>query len=388
MTPPQLRSRRSTATTIGVLLAGLSAGLTGCATSSANPASSSAPAAPAGTPAATAVTNAAVATAAMAATQSPAPSTGESITLYNAQHKQTTAALVAAFTNTTGIAVAETDKDEDALTAQIEQEGDKSPADVFFTENTDFLQQLSSKKMLAKVDPTTLAGVPAADSAADGTWSGISERISALVYNPTMITPDKLPKSVLDMADPKYKGQFELAPGEADFGPVVASVAKAKGEDATVTWLKAMKDNAGSGAGVPDYETLVSDVSQGTTAFALVNHYYYYRLQAELPNATANAKLAYLAPQDPGYLATISGAGVLASSRHGRAAQKFLAFLTSDLGQSILATGYSFEYPLRAGVAPNPVLPPLSSYQPDAFSPGDLGDGEQIKDLLQKSGLI
>ncbi len=155
--------------------------------------------------------------------------------------------MVAAFTNSTGIAVAETDKDEDALTAQIEQEGAGSPADVFFTENTDFLQELADKKLLAAVDPATLANVPAADSAPDGTWSGISERISALVYNPTMITPDQLPKSVLDMADPKYKGQFELAPGEADFGPVVASVAKAKGDDATVAWLKAIKDNAGSG---------------------------------------------------------------------------------------------------------------------------------------------
>jgi iron(III) transport system substrate-binding protein len=387
MTPPQLRSRRSSATAVGLLLAGLGAGLTGCATTSASPSSGSATA-PASTPAATAVTNASVATAAVTATDSPAPSTGESITLYNAQHKQTTAALVAAFTKSTGIAVAETDKDEDALTAQIEQEGDKSPADVFFTENTDFLTELAGKKLLAKVDPTTLANVPVADSAADGTWNGVSERISVLVYNPTMITPDKLPKSVLDMADPKYKGQFELAPGEADFGPIVASVAKAKGDDAAVTWLKAMKDNAGSGDNVPDYETLTSDVSQGITAFALVNHYYYYRLQAELPNATANAKLAYLAPGDPGFLGTISGAGVLASSQHGPAAQKFLAFLTSDLGQSILATGYSFEYPLRPGVAPNPVLPPLSSYQLNSFSPADLGDPDQIKDLLQKAGLI
>jgi iron(III) transport system substrate-binding protein len=383
MTPPPLRSRRSSATAVGLTLAALAVGLTGCATSSANPSSGSAPA-----PVATAATNASVATAAVTATDSPAPSTGETITLYSAQHKQTTAALVAAFTKTTGIAVAETDKDEDTLTAQIEQEGDKSPADVFFTENTDFLSELSRKKLLAKVDPTTLANVPAADSAADGTWSGISERVSLLLYNPSKITPGQLPKSVLDLADPRYKGQFELAPGEADFGPIVTSVAKAKGDDATLAWLKAMKDNAGSGANVPDYETLVSDVSQGVTSFALVNHYYYYRLAAELPNATANAKVAYLAPQDPGFLGTISGAGVLASSRHGAAAQKFLAFLTGELGQSILATGYSFEYPLRTGVAPNPALPPLSTYQLNAFSPADLGGGDQIKDLLQKSGLI
>lgn len=372
MTPSPQRPSRRPRLAVGLLLAGLAAGLTGCATSSANQTSAAAPAG----------------TAAPAATDAAAPSTGESITLYNAQHKQTTAALVAAFTKQTGIAVQETDKDEDALTAQIEQEGTSSPADVFFSENTNFLQELADKKLLAAVDPATLANVPAADSAADGTWTGVSERISVLVYNPTKITADKLPKSVMDMADPQYKGQFEVAPGEADFGPVVASVAKSKGEAATVTWLKALKDNAGNGASVPDYETLVSDVSQGITDFALVNHYYYYRLAAELPNATADAKLAYLAPQDVGYIGSISGAAALASSKHAAAAAKFLSFLTSELGQSILASGYSFEYPLKQGVAPNPALPPLSTYQINSFTPADLGAGDQVKDLLTKAGLI
>jgi len=364
MTSPPHRPGRFTPLAVSLLLVGLAAGLTGCATSSANP---TAGATPAG---------------------SAAPANGESITLYNAQHKQTAAALVAAFTKQTGIRVNETDKDEGSLTAQIEQEGDKSPADVFFAENTDFLAQLADKKLLANVDPATLANVPAVDNAADGTWTGVSERISVLVYNPTKISADQLPKSVMDLADPKYKGQFELAPGEADFAPIVASVDKAKGDAATIAWLKAMKDNAGGGANVPNYETLVGDVSQGVTDFALINHYYYYRLQAELPNATANAKVAYLAPQDVGFLGTVSGAGVLASSKHAAAAQKFLAFLTSELGQSILATGYSFEYPLRAGVAPNSALPPLSTYQLGAFTPADLGAGDQVKDLLQKAGLI
>jgi iron(III) transport system substrate-binding protein len=363
------RSSRCTTLAAGLLLAGLAAGLAGCATSTANPAAGATP-------------------AAGGSVDQAAPLTGENITLYNAQHKQTTAALVAAFTKQTGIRVNETDKDENSLTAQIEQEGDRSPADVFFAENTDFLQQLAKANLLAKVDPATLANVPAQDNAADGTWEGVSERVSVLVYNPTKISQDQLPKSVMDMADPKYKGQFELAPGEADFGPIVASVAAAKGDDATVSWLKAIKDNAGSGANIPDYETLVGDVSQGVTDFALVNHYYYYRLQAELPNATANAKVADLAPQDVGFLGTVSGAGVLAASKHMAAAQKFLAFLTSELGQSILAGGYSFEYPVRAGVAPNPALPPLSSYQLNAFTAADLGAGEAVKELLQKAGLI
>ena len=48
----------------------------------------------------------------------------------------------------------------------------------------------------------------------------------------------------------------------------------------------------------------------------------------------------------------------------------------------------SFEYPLKAGVAANPKLPPLSSYQPNSFSPADLGTGEIAQQLLQQAGLI
>ncbi len=56
------------------------------------------------------------------------------ITLYNGQHEQTTAKLVAAFEKQTGITVHVRSDDEATLAAQILQEGASSPADVFYTE--------------------------------------------------------------------------------------------------------------------------------------------------------------------------------------------------------------------------------------------------------------
>src|ERR1700710_963892 len=70
------------------------------------------------------------------------------ITLYNSQHEQTTTALIAAFTKKTGIKVRVKDDDEDVLTAQLEQEGSRSPADVFYTENSNWLQQLADPHLL------------------------------------------------------------------------------------------------------------------------------------------------------------------------------------------------------------------------------------------------
>ena len=246
----------------------------------------------------------------------------QTLTLYNAQHEQTTDALIAAFTKQTGIKVRVDNNDEDVLTAQIEQEGSRSPADVFYTENSNWLQQLDDRGLLAKINSSTLANVPKADSAGNGDWVGVSARISVVVYNPSKISASQLPTSVLQLAEPEWKGKIELAPAETDFWPIVSSVARAKGQAATVAWLEGLKANAGANDNIPDNETITSDVSQGRTELGVINHYYFYRLQAEVGKGAVNAKIAYFAPRDPGYLEDISGVAILKSSQHKTAAEE------------------------------------------------------------------
>ena len=286
------------------------------------------------------------------------------MTLYNAQHEQTTDAIVAAFTKQTGIHVRVESNNEDVLTAQIEQEGSRSPADVVYTENSNWLAQLDNRRLLARVDPGTLANVPRVDSATNGDWVGVSARISVLVYNTKAVKPSALPKSVMGLADPRWKGKIELAPGETDFWPIVSAVALAKGHAAALAWLKAIKANAGGADAVPDDETIVSDVNRGIADLAVVNHYYYYRLQAEVGKRAMHSQIAYFAPRDPGYVEDISGAAVLASSAHRAAAQRFLQFITSTAGQNVLAHSDSFEYPIHRGVAADPELTPLARLLP------------------------
>ncbi len=323
-----------------------------------------------------------------AANRDGAGSPGSTLTLYNAQHEETTDALVAAFTRQTGITVKIENNDEDVLTAQLEQEGSRSRADVVYTENSNWLAQLDQLGLLAKVDSSTLANVPVADSAATGNWVGVSARVAVLVYNTRKLTPTELPTSVLGLADRKWKGKIEVAPSETDFWPVVSSVAEAEGPAAALSWLKGLKANAGSNDAVPDNETLTSDVSQGVTELALINQYYFYRLQADVGKGSVDAAIAYFAPRDPGYVEGISGAAVLKSSKHQAAAQQFLAFLTSQAGQNILARGDSFEYPIHPLVPANPELTPLDQLQPNGFNPADLGTGLDAKKLLQEAGLL
>ena len=101
-----------------------------------------------------------------------------------------------------------------------------------------------------------------------------------------------------------------------------------------------------------------------------------------------HAALSFFAPHDPGYVVDISGAGVLKSSKHQAAAQKFVAFITSAAGQTILAHSDSFEYPIGDHVAANPELPPFAQLQPNSFSAADLGTGADAKTLLQEAQLL
>jgi iron(III) transport system substrate-binding protein len=181
---------------------------------------------------------------------------GQTITLYNGQHEQTTDALVKAFEKQTGVTVKVRSDDEDVLAQQIAQEGSHSPADVFYTENTPPLVRLDEKGLLVPVGAAALADVPARDSAADHDWVGVSARLSVLVYNTRDLKPTSLPTSVLGLASPKWKGKLDIAPSETDFQPIVTSVAADIGDAATVKWLEALKANAGVHTD-PDNETLV-----------------------------------------------------------------------------------------------------------------------------------
>jgi iron(III) transport system substrate-binding protein len=310
-----------------------------------------------------------------------------SLVLYNGQHEQTTQAVVNAFEKQTGITVTIRNGDEDTLAEQIMQEGSRSPADVFFTENSPPLMKLGEEHMLATVDASTLAAVPAGVSSPDKNWVGVTARVSALVYNTTDLKPSQLPSSVMDLANPEWAGKLGIAPGETDFQPIITSIADTYGSAAALAWLKAVKANAGSHV-YPDNETITAEVNSGQVEIGLINHYYWYRLRAQDGASAMHSALHFFAAGDPGYVLDVSGAGILASSTHQAAAQKFLAFLVSAAGQRIIAQTDSFEYPLRPGVAANPQLPPLSSLHPDpADTIARLGDGSQALSLLQQAQL-
>jgi iron(III) transport system substrate-binding protein len=308
------------------------------------------------------------------------------LVLYNAQHEQTVDTLVTGFEKATGVQVKVHSGDGPEVANQIIQEGANSPADIFFTENSPEIAVLDEKGLLVPVDPTTLAQVPAKYSAPDGNWVGVLAREDVLAYNTKMISESQLPKSLLDLADPAWKGKVAIAPSDNDFLPLVNAVLVTKGHDATLAWLKGLKANAQI---FDDDEGVVAAVNRGSVATGIINNYYWARLQAELGAAKMDSAIYHFSGGDVGGLINISGAGVLKTSKNPQDAQRFLAYLVAADTQKLLADNtVVFEYPLHPGVAPNPVLKPFDQLQPPAISVTQLGDDAQVVNLLTDAGLL
>ena len=318
---------------------------------------------------------------------SPAAASSSSITLYSGQHVQTTQSLVAAFEKKTGITVNVRYDDEDVFVDQILTEGKNSPADVFYTENSPPLEELASKGLLSSITPSTLTHTPAKYNSPDGKWVGISARVSVMVYNTSLLQPSQLPTSVMQFADPEWKGKVAIAGGETDFQPIVTSVARTYGDAAALKWLDALKANAGS-HDYPDNETVTDEVNRGQVAIGVINQYYWYRERAQVGAADTHSAIAHFAPNDVGYVVDVSGAAVLKSSTRQTEAQKFVAFLNSAQGQEIIAHSDSFEYPIASGVTTAQPETPFDQLQPNSITIPELGTGAEAIKLLQEAQLL
>jgi iron(III) transport system substrate-binding protein len=309
--------------------------------------------------------------------------THPSIVLYNGQHPQLTSSMVAAFTRASGIAVRQRTDDGVVLADQILSEGKSSPADAYLTENSPELDNLSEHGLLARLPKSILDQVPAADRAANGTWVGVALRVSCLVYDPSLISRSQLPSSIVDLAEPKWKGKVAIAPLDSDFPPVVGAVIAADGESAATRWLTGLKRNA---AVYQDDESVVAAVNRGDAAVGVINQYYWYRLRREIGTTKIHSALYYFPKGDPGSVVNVSGAAVLASSHHRSQAERLIAFFVSRTGQRLISAGDDYEYPVRPGVAPNSELPAFANISHANISVGALGNDVPARKLVAQAG--
>ena len=238
--------------------------------------------------------------------------------------------------------------------------------------------------LFADIDQATTAQVPSQYRPSTNKWTGVAARTTVFAYNPSKLTPEQLPKSIMDLEKPEWKGRWGAPPVKPDFQAIVAAMLQLTGEPATATWLSAMKAERGDLPGQPRHPPRRQRrPGRRRRDLPLLLVPRSGRRQGDQPNT----ELHYFGNQDPGAFVSVSGGGVLESSKKKEQAQKFLTFITSKAGQEVLEKGTSFEYPVASGVPANPALKPLAELQAPAVNPSDL-NAQAVTDLMTKAGLL
>lgn len=308
----------------------------------------------------------------------------EGIVVYNAQHESLTKSWVEGFTRETGIPVTLRNGGDSELGNQLVQEGAHSPADVFLTENSPAMVLVDNANLFTPIAPATLTQVDPAYRPSHGKWVGIAARSTVFVYNKDKLSQADLPKSLLDLANPAWKGRWAASPSGADFQAIVSALLELKGEAATLEWLKAMKRNFTAYKG---NSTVLKAVNAGQIDAGVIYHYYSFVDQSKTGENSKNTALHYFKHQDPGAFVSISGAGVLASSKHKEEAQAFVKWVTGKGGQSILKNENSFEYAVGLNTASHAKLVPLKELDAPKVDAAKL-NSKKVVDLMTQAGLL
>jgi len=307
------------------------------------------------------------------------------LTVYSGREEELVAPLFDRFEEETGIEVEVRYADSAELAATIAEEGDNSPADVFFAQDPGSLGAVEDQ--LAELPEEILDRVDERFRDADGRWVGTSGRARVIVYNTDELSEDEVPDSVFDLPDPKWRGRIGLAPTNASFQAFVTAMRLDVGDERTRQWLEGLKANDPKfyEKNTPTVEATAS----GEIDLGLVNHYYLYLVKAEQGEDTSIAN-KYLPGDDPGALVSVAGAAVLEGAENAKGAVRFVEFLLSDESQRFYTEeAEEAEIPLVDGIEPRegvPSLDELAQRGPDVDLSSFGAELEKTLELLNETG--
>jgi iron(III) transport system substrate-binding protein len=309
----------------------------------------------------------------------------DGVVVYSGRSEELVAPLFAQFTEETGIPVEARFGDSAELAAQLLEEGDATPAQVFFSQDAGALGAVAAEGLLAPLPVGIAADVPPAYVATDGTWTGVTGRARVIVYDGEQVAADAVPVSVMDLTDPAWQGQVAIAPTNASFQSFVTAMRQTEGDEATKAWLEGLVAND-----VQTYEKnslIVDAVDAGQAKLGLVNHYYWYEKAAEVGADSMRAQNAFTSPGDPGSLVNVAGVGITEPAAINPNAAEFVAWLLTPATQQWFAEN-TFEYPLIEGIAVADGLPALDTLTGPDVALADLADLPGTLEMLTEVGLL
>lgn len=286
----------------------------------------------------------------------------DKLTVYSGRAERLIKPVLDAFTAKTGIQIELLSSGTTELVNRMKAEGDRSPADVFITNDAGSLEMVRTAGLFRPLNMREVErAIPPQFRAADNSWVGLSGRFWIIVYNTTMVKPDQI-KSLLDLADPMWKDKIAIPNAGSEYLQAGVSVIRASvGDDPTKKFLEGLRDNAGTQV-YQKSSQIVDAVAKGQVALGIVNHYYVYRHLATQPTAP----LAVLMPDQQeggmGAIMNVAGIGVLKHTPRVENAKLLVEFLVAQAGQKLFAE-LDKEYPLHPEVKADPALAERKSFR-------------------------
>ena len=307
---------------------------------------------------------------------------GTELTVYSGRSEEYLGDVFEKFQEESGIRLNVRYADSAELAAQLLEEGENSPADLFISQDAGSLGAVAEAGLLDLLSESILNEVPSAFSSQEKFWVGITGRTRVFAYSPSRLKD--LPMSYRDVTNPIYKGRIGIAPTNGSFQAFVTALRINAGEAATEQWLRDLVANE------PRYyeknSMIVEAIDAGEIDLGLVNHYYVYEVSKAL-GREIGVKVGFFEKGDLGNLINVSGGGILKTSSKKEAAEKFLSYLLSSYAQETFVREVQ-EYPLLPGVEGPTGLPSIKELGAPLVDLNSLKDLRGTQQLLIKVGLL
>jgi len=313
------------------------------------------------------------------------PAAPQDLIVYSGRSEELVGPLLKIFTDQTGIPVQVRYGDSAELAAQMLEEGDRTVAQVYFSQDAGALGAVAQAGLLASLPRDVAQTVPSSYRSTDGTWTGVTGRARVIAYDAEQVPADEVPTSVFDLVDPTWRGQVAIAPTNASYQAFVTAMRLAHGDERTQEWLTGLVAND-----VQIYEKnglILDAVDAGQVKLGLINHYYWFEKAKEVGVDSMRAQVAFTEAGDPGSLVNVAGVGITTAGAQNPAAARFVSWLLTPEVQQWFVDNTS-EYPLVPGVEAPSGLKSLGELKGPDVALAQLADLPGTLEMLTRVGLV
>ena len=301
--------------------------------------------------------------------------------VYSGRSRELMTPLFERFERSSGIGLEVRWGGSEELAAALVTEGTATPADLFLSRGATPLGGLSRKGLLRELPADVVRGVPAhfAGREQKHDWAGLSGRARSVLYDPASTRPEVLPRSLEELADPRHRGRFALAPGHPSFQAQVAAYRVRHGEEALDDLLARV--HANDPRLYASEQDVLRAVSSGEATWGLVEHDLPSRGE---PEGAGGRVALHFMDVDGATFVDVAGVGVLSGDPR---ALELVRFLLDEEAQDHFAE-QAHEYPLARGTPPEAGLPTLEALRAPRVDFADVAAVlEETRRALRRHGL-